>query len=124
MIAVRIGTFGPLDASRTQRGLENPDTSVSRCDLQHLLERAFEIPNLHFAVVHGLSDTRFKRLGLTDTRALLGYAPQDDVTPEHPAPRGFHLDKTLGVHNLNGGGALRTPRGVVSGMLRHRQGVV
>jgi len=101
VIAVRIGTFAPLDVARMQRGLENLDTFVSRRDLQLLLERAIEVPELRFAVVHGLSDNRFKRLDLTDTRALLGYAPQDDVTREHPALRGLHRPRPALAHNVN-----------------------
>lgn len=35
--------------------------------------------NAGFAIVRGISNNRFKRLDLTTTRELLGYAPQDDA---------------------------------------------
>ena len=34
--------------------------------------------DLLFGNFHGISDNRYKRLDLTDTKAILGYAPQDD----------------------------------------------
>ena len=76
-IAVRIGAYhapgrgaGPL--------LDYPDAYVSERDLNQLLVRAIEVPDVRFAVVYGLSDNRFKRADLTATRELLGYEPQDD----------------------------------------------
>jgi hypothetical protein len=44
-----------------------------------LLAQCIEAPDITFAIVHGLSENRFKRLDLTSTRDLLGYAPQDDA---------------------------------------------
>lgn len=77
-IAVRIGAydFDPRD--------ENPDPRtlaayVSPRDLNDLLVRCIEVPDVHFAIVYGLSNNRFTRADLTATRALLGYAPQDDA---------------------------------------------
>jgi hypothetical protein len=32
-----------------------------------------------FAIVHAISNNRFKRLDITSTRELFGYAPQDDA---------------------------------------------
>jgi len=43
------------------------------------LVRCVEAADVQFAIVHGISDNRFKRLDLTSTRNLLGYAPQDDA---------------------------------------------
>jgi hypothetical protein len=34
---------------------------------------------MRVAIVHGISDSRFKRLDITSTRDLLGYAPRDDA---------------------------------------------
>ncbi|MGZ3715533.1 MAG: NAD-dependent epimerase/dehydratase family protein [Ktedonobacterales bacterium] len=52
---------------------------VSARDLHQLLVRCIEAPDIGFAIAHGLSENRFKRLDLTSTRELLGYAPQDDA---------------------------------------------
>lgn len=81
-IVVRIGGY---DADQPQQWLRSrPDvrdltTYVSRRDLQQLLLQCIETPDIPFAIVHGVSENRFKRLDLTATRDLLGYAPQDDA---------------------------------------------
>ena len=46
--------------------------------MSQLLVRCVETPDIPFAIVHGLSDNRIKRLDINSTKALLGYAPQDD----------------------------------------------
>jgi NAD+ dependent glucose-6-phosphate dehydrogenase len=46
--------------------------------MNQLLVRALETPAITYAVVAGISDNRQKRFDLRQTRALLGYAPQDD----------------------------------------------
>ena len=33
---------------------------------------------VEFAIVHGVSNNRFKRLDIANTRKLLGYQPRDD----------------------------------------------
>jgi nucleoside-diphosphate-sugar epimerase len=76
-IVVRIGTFDP------QWGERKPSAAglsriISARDISQLLVRCVETPDIPFAIVHGLSDNRIKRLDITSTRALLGYAPQDD----------------------------------------------
>ncbi|SRR5579884_3156092 len=82
-IAVRIGAYdanGDL-ARSSGRDLTPLHLSmyVSERDLNQLLERCIETPDVQFAIVHGISDNRFKRLDLTSTRELVGYAPQDDA---------------------------------------------
>ncbi|HYX49895.1 MAG TPA: hypothetical protein VE843_09145, partial [Ktedonobacteraceae bacterium] len=52
---------------------------VSERDLNQLLVRCIEAPDVRFAVYRAISNNRFKRLDLTSTRGLLGYAPQDDA---------------------------------------------
>jgi len=34
---------------------------------------------VQFAIVHGVSDNRFKRMDLSTTRETVGYRPQDDA---------------------------------------------
>jgi hypothetical protein len=34
---------------------------------------------LCFGVFHGVSNNRWKRLDISDARAILGYAPEDDA---------------------------------------------
>ena len=89
-IVIRIGTFAPQWGERTPSaaGLSR---IISARDISQLLVRCVETPDIPFAIVHGLSDNRIKRLDIESTRALLGYAPQDDgfelygVAPQRPA---------------------------------------
>jgi nucleoside-diphosphate-sugar epimerase len=77
-IVIRIGTFeasmgrGPSTAAALSR-------FISKRDMCQLLVRCVETPAIPFAIVHGLSDNRVKRLDIASTRALLGYQPQDDA---------------------------------------------
>lgn len=81
-IVVRIGAYDDGSADNWLRRAPNVRelaTYVSAADLHQLLVRCIETPDINFAIVHGLSENRFKRLDLTSTRALVGYAPQDDA---------------------------------------------
>jgi UDP-glucose 4-epimerase len=101
VIAVRIGAFQPLEAAQSPDSIGMLDAFVSHRDLHQLLARAIDVENLQFAIVHGLSDNRFKRLDISDARALLGYAPQDDLTAENPRLAPLALDKTLSSHSVS-----------------------
>jgi nucleoside-diphosphate-sugar epimerase len=77
-IAVRVGAF------EGNRPLEKPDgrtlsAFVSKRDLSHLLAQCIEAEGVQFAIVHGVSDNRFKRMDITSTRALVDYHPVDDA---------------------------------------------
>jgi nucleoside-diphosphate-sugar epimerase len=82
-IAIRIGSYDVnADDANPLRREPNPlhlSGYVSERDLNHLLVRCIETPGVQFAIVHGISNNRFKRLDITATRDLLGYAPQDDA---------------------------------------------
>jgi hypothetical protein len=56
----------------------NLSAYLSRRDMNQLLTRCIETPDIDFAIVHAISNNRIKLLDLTETRALLGYEPQDD----------------------------------------------
>jgi NAD+ dependent glucose-6-phosphate dehydrogenase len=76
-IVIRIGAF----EANWRRGNLTPallSRFVSKRDMSQLLVQCVETPDIQFAIVHGLSDNRIKRLDIDSTRALLGYAPQDD----------------------------------------------
>ncbi len=76
-ICVRIGAY-------ERPGLANPEQQhelsayVSPRDLNQLLRLCIDAEGIEFAVVHGISNNRVKRLSLAETRELLGYAPVDD----------------------------------------------
>jgi hypothetical protein len=90
-IAVRIGAFQPVASVQKEQGLNILDDFVSERDLTQLFQRCIETEDVPFAILHGISDNRFKRLDISDARALVGYAPQDDSTAEMPGLREFNL---------------------------------
>ena len=100
-IAIRIGAFQPLEAARKESSVRMLDAFVSHRDLHQLLVRCIDVENVKFAVLHGLSDNRFKRLDISDARELVGYAPQDDLTEENPKLRELRLSETVSAHNLS-----------------------
>jgi nucleoside-diphosphate-sugar epimerase len=99
-IAVRIGGFQPLEYAEREEGLAMMDAWVSRRDLHQLLCRCIDAENIRWAVVHGLSDNRFKRLDITSARELLGYQPQDDMTELNPKLKNLELGDTVQSHSL------------------------
>lgn len=83
-IALRIGAYVP-DDERKQRVYcsDNPqllDIVVSRRDLCQLIHKCIMAPDdLTYAVFHGISNNRFKRMDIANARTLVGYEPQDDA---------------------------------------------
>ncbi|HQY30364.1 MAG TPA: NAD(P)-dependent oxidoreductase, partial [Thermomicrobiales bacterium] len=76
-IAVRIGAYEAPWIKDHATAL-NLSAYISPRDLNQLFVRAIEIPDLPFAIVHGISNNRVKRMDLTGTIAALGYDPVDD----------------------------------------------
>ena len=68
VIALRIGAFQPLETIQQESGLPLMDAFVSERDLHQLIVRCIDVDNVRFAVLHGLSDNRFKRLDISDAR--------------------------------------------------------
>ena len=105
VIALRIGAFQPLEAAQKPDSIGMLDAFVSHRDLNQLIVRCIEAENLRFAIFHGLSNNRFKRLDISDARELVGYAPQDDLTAENPALKELHLRETVQSHSGRDEGA-------------------
>jgi dTDP-4-dehydrorhamnose reductase len=103
VVALRIGAFQSLEDARQEQGLAMADCFVSRRDLAQLIERSIEVENLNFAIFHGLSDNSFKRLDISDARALVGYAPQDDLFKEQPRLSELNLRAKILTHNMSDG---------------------
>ena len=98
VIAIRIGAFQPIENAQKADGLSLLDAFVSHRDLNQLINKCVDVEHLQFAILHGLSDNRFKRLDISDARELVGYAPQDDATQELPQLRDLELSDTLQSH--------------------------
>jgi hypothetical protein len=99
-ICLRIGAFQPREAAEKFESIAMIDAWVSRRDLNQLIERSIDVVELRFAILHGLSNNRFKRLDISDARQLVGYAPQDDLTEINPRVKGLRLRATVGAHNV------------------------
>jgi len=78
-VAIRIGAFDKAPLPGQQLNARDLSLFVSRRDLSHLLVQCIETPNIQFVLVHGVSNNRFKRLDIAETRKLLNYQPQDDA---------------------------------------------
>lgn len=99
VIALRIGAFQPRERAHDPGALWMLDAFVSRRDLTELIHRCIENDNLGFAIFHGLSDNRFKRLDISDARELVNYQPQDDFTEENEALGKLHLSAEVLAHS-------------------------
>jgi nucleoside-diphosphate-sugar epimerase len=94
VIALRIGAFQPLSTARDpDAGVQMMNMFVSQRDLNQLIEKCIDADDkLRFAILHGVSDNRFKRLDISDARELVGYQPQDDATELNPELNKLNLD--------------------------------
>jgi uronate dehydrogenase len=83
VVAVRIGAFGYKD-DWVQMSADDLGAWADPEDLCSLLVRCIEaeMTGGPFLIAHGISDNRFKRLDLADTRSLLGYDPKADAFEE------------------------------------------
>lgn len=84
-VSLRIGAFEPADGPplETKRDLS---AWLSHRDATHLIDRAIQAEINGSFIAHGISNNRFKRLDLTETCKVLGYAPQDDAFSTFPIP--------------------------------------
>lgn len=101
VIAIRIGAFQPREEARKETRASLLDAWVSRRDLAQLIQRSIDVENVTFAILHGISDNRFKRLDISDARALVGYQPQDNLAGEQPQLRDIaeHMDQAHNLHD-------------------------
>ncbi len=98
VICLRIGAFQSLEAAREESSVSLLDAFVSHRDLHQLIERCVDVQNVQFAILHGLSNNRFKRLDISDARELVGYAPQDDLTQINPVLKELQLHEVVQSH--------------------------
>jgi nucleoside-diphosphate-sugar epimerase len=103
-ICLRIGAFQPNESAESDKGVAMMDAWVSRRDLNQLIEKCIDNETLKFAIFHGLSDNRFKRLDISDARELVGYAPHDDLTDVNPKLKDLHLSEKVSSHSLSDAG--------------------
>jgi uronate dehydrogenase len=100
VIAIRIGAYQPLEVATDAGAVPLHDIYVAPSDLNQLIDLCVE-SDVRWAVVHGISDNRAKRLDLEDTRQLLGYSPTVDFARVNPAMPDAVAERP--EHNLSGG---------------------
>lgn len=99
-IVIRIGAVASMEWASHQRSLYLMDTFLSYNDLQQLLERSVDDERIEFAILHGVSDNRFKRMDISTTRTILGYEPKDDLARENPQLKDLELHHRVGSHSI------------------------
>jgi nucleoside-diphosphate-sugar epimerase len=77
-IAVRIANFAEFSKGE-RHSPRDISAFLSHRDAVQLLIKAIDADNIDFAIVNGISNNRYKRLSLDESRTLLGYAPLDDA---------------------------------------------
>lgn len=77
-VALRIGAFEPVEGHELANA-RDLSAWLSYRDAVHLVVRSIEADVDGFLIGYGISNNRFKRLDLTETKRVLGYAPQDDA---------------------------------------------
>ncbi len=77
-VALRIGAFEPVEGHELANA-RDLSAWLSHRDAVQLIVRSIEADVDGFFIGHGISNNRFKRLDLTETNRVLGYAPQDDA---------------------------------------------
>ncbi|MEB6334596.1 NAD-dependent epimerase/dehydratase family protein [Serratia rhizosphaerae] len=77
-LSVRLANFCTLEPGQ-QVSARDMSAFLSHRDAADLLDRCIRVDGVHYAVVHGISDNRYKRLSLEETSRLLDYHPQDDA---------------------------------------------
>jgi NAD+ dependent glucose-6-phosphate dehydrogenase len=81
-IAVRIGAYVRQRDFESTRGgdREAKMMAVSQRDVGQLLHKCvMASPRLKYAVLHGVSNNRYKRMEIDETRRSVGYSPVDDA---------------------------------------------
>ena len=77
-IVLRIGAYTfPEDYKNFN--LEELDAFLDPDDFNQLLIGCLETPGIEFAIAHAISNNRYKRLDLRETRELFGYQPEADA---------------------------------------------
>jgi nucleoside-diphosphate-sugar epimerase len=100
VITLRIGAFQPIESAEKESSVSMLDAFVSHRDLNQLINRCIDVENVKFAILHGLSNNRFKRLDISDARELVGYDPQDDLTELNPKLKELNLGGTVQSHGM------------------------
>jgi uronate dehydrogenase len=79
VICLRLGWVTDKDNKQLVPDFPLLDIALTYDDLLRLFDACMAATSVRFGLFHGISDNRFKRLDISDTRRVLGYEPQDDA---------------------------------------------
>jgi len=80
VLCLRLGWVTSSRSRKLIPGHKNLSMVLTEKDLVRLITAALDAPlDLRFGVFHGTSDNHRKRWDISQTRQVLGYAPQDDA---------------------------------------------
>lgn len=99
VIAVRIGACLPPAAVAAPDAVGVLDTWIAEDDLVELLLRAIDDRSLRWGLLHAVGDNRFKRLDISTTRDLLGFAPAHDAFRERREIAALGIERQVLAHN-------------------------
>jgi nucleoside-diphosphate-sugar epimerase len=79
-ICLRFGWVVSRDSEQLKLHQRMLDIALTYEDLTRLVRASIDASNdVRFGIFHGVSNNRWKRLDISDARAVLGYAPEDDA---------------------------------------------
>ena len=79
-LCLRFGWVIARDAEELVPGHEYLDIALTYEDCARLVACAIDAPDsLRLGTFHGISNNRFKRLDISESRRVLGYEPVDDA---------------------------------------------
>lgn len=78
VIAMRIANFAEFSPGE-KHSHRDISAFLSVRDAVQLIVKAIDVDDVRFAIVNGISNNRYKRLGLEESREILGYTPEDDA---------------------------------------------
>lgn len=79
VFCLRLGAVLEDNDSRLVPGHPLLDSILTAADLLRLYDACMSVDDVRFGIFHGISDNRFKRLDLSDTRSVLQFEPCDDA---------------------------------------------
>jgi uronate dehydrogenase len=79
VICLRLGWVIERTEKRLTPDFPLLDAALTYDDLLRLFDACLAASTVRFGLFHGISDNRYKRLDISDTRRVLGYEPKDDA---------------------------------------------
>ena len=79
VLCLRLGALVEANDRRLVPGHPLLDSMLTAADLLRLYDACLCSDTVSFGIFHGISDNRFKRLDISDTRSVLHYQPCDDA---------------------------------------------